>query len=60
MFVKNGENTSAKRDISVTGGTFSSDVSAYCDANYATEKNADNTYTVKPLKDVAVAQVGGG
>lgn len=58
MFVKNGENTSAKRDISVTGGTFSSDVSAYCDANYATEKNADNTYTVKPLKDVAVAQVG--
>lgn len=58
MFVKNGENTSAKRKISVTGGTFSSDVSAYCDANYATEKNTDNTYTVKPLKDVAVAKIG--
>lgn len=42
---------------SITGGTFSSDVSAYCDANYATEKNTDNTYTVKPLKDVAVAKI---
>lgn len=45
-------------NISITGGTFSSDVSAYCDANYVTAKNADNTYTVKPLKDVAVAKVG--
>lgn len=26
--------------------------------NYATEKNTDNTYTVKPLKDVAVAKIG--
>lgn len=46
-----------QNNISVTGGTFSSDVSAYCDANYATAKNADNTYTVKPLKDVAVAKI---
>lgn len=44
--------------IKLQGGTFSSDVSAYCDANYVTAKNADNTYTVKPLKDVAVAKVG--
>lgn len=44
--------------IKLQGGTFSSDVSAYCDANYVTAKNADNTYTVKPLKDVAVAQIG--
>lgn len=44
--------------LTINGGTFSSDVSAYCDANYATEKNTDNTYTVKPLKDVAVAKIG--
>ena len=44
--------------IKLQGGTFSSDVSAYCDANYVTAKNADNTYTVKPLKDVAVAKIG--
>ena len=44
--------------IAISGGTFSSDVSAYCDANYVTAKNADNTYTVKPLKDVAVAKIG--
>ena len=44
--------------VAVTGGTFSSDISAYCDANYVTMKNADNTYTVKPLKDIAVAKIG--
>lgn len=44
--------------VAVTGGTFSSDVSKYCEKNYYTEQNADNTYTVKSLKDVAVAQVG--
>ena len=43
---------------SITGGTFSSDVSAYCEKNYYTEKNEDNTYTVKSLKDVAVAKIG--
>ena len=42
---------------SITGGTFSSDVSAYCEKNYYTEKNADNTYTVKSMKDVAVAKI---
>ena len=45
--------------VAVTGGTFSSDISKYCEKNYYTEQNADNTYTVKSLKDVAVAQVGG-
>ena len=44
--------------IKLQGGTFSSDVSAYCEKNYYTEQNADNTYTVKSMKDVAVAEIG--
>ena len=44
--------------IAVSGGTFSSDISKYCEKNYYTEQNEDNTYTVKSLKDVAVAQIG--
>lgn len=44
--------------IVISGGTFSSDVNKYCVKNYVTEKNDSNTYTVKPLKDVAVAQIG--
>lgn len=56
--VENHYDSSYTGTASITGGTFSSDVSAYCDANYATEKNTDNTYTVKPLKDVAVAKIG--
>ncbi len=44
--------------IKLQGGTFSSDVSAYCEKNYYTEQNADNTYTVKSMKDVAVAKIG--
>ena len=43
--------------IKLQGGTFSSDVSAYCEKNYYTEQNADNTYTVKSMKDVAVAKI---
>lgn len=56
--VENHYGSSYTGTASITGGTFSSDVSAYCDANYVTEKNTDNTYTVKPLKDVAVAKIG--
>ena len=54
--------------IVITGGTFSNfDPAAnkaegegtnLCAEGYVTEKNGDNTYTVKPLKDVAVAQIG--
>ena len=54
--------------IVITGGTFSNfDPAAnkaegegtnLCAEGYVTEKNDDNTYTVKPLKDVAVAQIG--
>ena len=44
--------------IEIEGGTFSSDVTKYCAENYVTEKNNDNTYTVKHLKDVAVARIG--
>lgn len=54
MFVKNGENTSAKREISVTGGTFSSDVSAYVAEGYV-----QNNGTVEQLGETnAVAKVG--
>lgn len=56
MFVKNGENTSAKREISVTGGTFSSDVSAYVAEGYVQNENG----TVEQLGETnAVAEVGG-
>lgn len=44
--------------VSLTGGTFSSDVSQYCAKNYYTEKNDNITYSVKSTKDVAVAQIG--
>ena len=44
--------------VSVSGGTFSSDVSEYCEKDYYTEKNEDNTYSVKSMKDVAVARIG--
>lgn len=55
MFVKNGENTSAKRAISVTGGTFSSDVSAYVAKGYVQNENG----TVEQLGETnAVAKVG--
>ena len=55
MFVKNGENTSAKREISVTGGTFSSDVSAYVAKGYVQNENG----TVEQLGETnAVAKVG--
>lgn len=55
MFVKNGENTSAKREISVTGGTFSSDVSAYVAEGYVQNENG----TVEQLGETnAVAEVG--
>ena len=54
MFVKNGENTSAKREISVTGGTFSSDVSAYVAEGYV-----QNNGTVERMGETnAVAKVG--
>lgn len=54
MFVKNGENTSAKREISVTGGTFSSDVSAYVAEGYV-----QNNGTVERLGETnAVAKIG--
>ena len=55
MFVKNGENTSAKREISVTCGTFSSDVSAYVAEGYVQNENG----TVEQLGETnAVAKVG--
>ena len=52
------QGTAHTATIAISGGTFSSDVSAYCEKNYYTERNEDNTYTVKSMKDVAVAKIG--
>lgn len=55
MFIKNGETTSVKREVKVTGGTFSSDVSAYVADGYIL-----NNGTVEKLGETnAVAKVGG-
>lgn len=54
MFIKNGETTSVKREVKVTGGTFSSDVSAYVAEGYV-----QNNGTVEQLGETnAVAKVG--
>lgn len=55
MFIKNGETTSVKREVKVTGGTFSSDVSAYVAEGYVQNENG----TVEQLGETnAVAKVG--
>ena len=43
--------------IKLRGGTFSSDVTSYVAENYTCIQN-NGEYTVKPLKDVAVAKIG--
>ena len=43
--------------IKLLGGTFSSDVTSYVAENYTCIQN-NGEYTVKPLKDVAVAKIG--
>ena len=43
--------------IKLLGGTFSSDVTNYVAENYACVQD-NNTYTVKPLSEVAVAKIG--
>lgn len=52
------QGTGHNATVAISGGTFSSDVSQYCEKNYYTEKNNDNTYSVKSTKDVAVARIG--
>lgn len=52
------QGTGHNATVAISGGTFSSDVSPYCEKNYYTEKNDDNTYSVKSTKDVAVARIG--
>lgn len=52
------QGTEHNATVAISGGTFSSDVSQYCEKNYYTEKNDDNTYSVKSTKDVAVARIG--
>ena len=54
MFVKNGESTTSKRDVAVTGGTFSSDVSAYVPDGYIQNNGKVEELTL----DNAVAKIG--
>lgn len=55
MFIKNGETTSVKREVKVTGGTFSSDVSAYVAEGYVQNENG----TVEQLGETnAAAKIG--
>lgn len=54
MFIKNGETTTVKREVKVTGGTFSSDVSAYVAEGYVQNENG----TVEQLGETnAVAKI---
>lgn len=55
MFIKNGEETSVKREVSLSGGTFSSDVSRYLTNDYIQNENG----TVEALNESnAVAKIG--
>lgn len=53
MFIKEGEAAEAEREIAISGGTFSSDVSAYLAKDYVQNANGE----VVKLNDVAVAEV---
>ena len=54
MFIKNGEETSVKREVSLIGGTFSSDVSRYLTNDYIQNENG----TVEALNENnAVAKI---
>ena len=44
------EVTAADADVSITGGTYSSNVSKYVPENYECVKNEDNTYTVREME----------
>ena len=58
MFVKTDEEVAVKRDVAVSGGTFSSDVSEYVADGY-TMVESDDEYVVEPLgPGNSVAQVG--
>lgn len=44
------EVTATNADVSITGGTYSSNVSKYVPENYECVKNEDNTYTVREME----------
>lgn len=59
MYIKAEEVTPVERDISISGGTFSSDVSEYLDPSCNMKQSGDN-WVVTPLtKEDATASVGG-
>ena len=58
MYIKTGETTSVARDISITGGTFSSEPDAdYLAAGYTIQYNDDGTYTVVKKQENAAEVV---
>ncbi len=52
-----GAMTCTVGQISISGGTYSVDVSAFCAEGYYSVKDGEK-YTVKPLSEVAVAKIG--
>lgn len=48
--VKGQQTALGQIDISITGGTYSSNVSKYVPENYECVKNEDNTYTVREME----------
>ena len=53
MYIKAEEETPVERDISISGGTFSSDVSEYLADNTALTPNADGTFEATPRSSPA-------
>lgn len=53
------DGSDASRTVSITGGTFSNDVSGYCDEGYEAVVGGDGTYTVQlKAQSTCVAQIG--
>ena len=60
MFVKTDEEVAVKRDVAVSGGTFSSDVSEYISDEYTVVETENGFEVQKLTAENAVASVGTG
>ena len=59
MYIKEGEETEVQREISISGGTFSSDISEYMTDGVDLIANSDGSYSVGAVTaENAAAQVG--
>lgn len=53
-------NVNSEATVSITGGTFDTDVSEYLAENAKIEKNAENKYVVFKSHDIAISNLDGG